>query len=416
MYLNIPGTVSTPDISLIKFSETSSQKPLIEEKPFVEDKQKEEKQNPFVEGKQKENPFVEGEQNHKQKEEKQKDPFVEDPFVADKQKEEFDRSVLHNDILRNEHMITSLLEKYLKLPVWEISSQCSCVNQKCTCAEVNIGVCCNFRHTFIIPLQEVMSEDLRCPQCKLDFDKIKKNIYFNEQGKCPSNKVDKTKFIIIRINRFGQVVLRCKQNDHKLRIEYNIPIESNEIPQYCPQCIVDDDSHINSNKDFDFDFGALRNYHRRMSYDDFMECEEDEQDNQDEIIRIDEEFNTGDEEFNTGDDQDDCDNDQDDCDNDQDVIICMDEDFNTDDEYEDFDEIQNNKYEDFDEIQNNEIQNDEIQNNEIQNNEIQKFNFNKKYLNIPVVNNAIDVIISKNYEQYLIQKKKAQNEYNRVNN
>lgn len=136
---------------------------------------------------------------------------------------------LHKDIQKNHQKIQSILLKHLKVPLWESSSD-------------QVTIRCNFQHTYNLSTKDILALRVRCPSCKNKIDEISLHLYENIDGKL---------FKIIRINRFGQVVLRCVNKNHKIRVAYNITQKDNDVPNYCPECIVDISSPSNSKENSD---------------------------------------------------------------------------------------------------------------------------------------------------------------------
>jgi hypothetical protein len=135
---------------------------------------------------------------------------------------------LHHDVLEKYAKVTEILMKHLKIPLWQSSVATS----------KNITILCNFQHEFTTSLENILDLNVRCTECRTKIDEISQIIYTKE------SQLKQDAFKIIRINRFGQLVIRCVSKNHKIRIPYNIQLiqESNDIPKYCPECIVENSS------------------------------------------------------------------------------------------------------------------------------------------------------------------------------
>jgi hypothetical protein len=126
---------------------------------------------------------------------------------------------LHPDIQKNLSSIVEILRKHSKVPQWEESSD-------------QISIRCNFNHVFRLSAIDVMNYRVRCPLCRVHAEEIFKEIYAKKQ-------INTNVFEIRRINKFGQLSLRCLKSDHKLQISSGADFK-HEVPDCCPECIVDD--------------------------------------------------------------------------------------------------------------------------------------------------------------------------------
>lgn len=132
---------------------------------------------------------------------------------------------LHPNLQKHCDDILRVLETHKKTPIWTDSRD-------------DIVVACNFHHTFRIPLRDIYELNVRCPKCKLDIANISRDIY-------SSGQVNSKVFRIIRINRFGQLTLKCVEKDHKCQITFVMPCSpaeeppKNNVPDFCPECIAD---------------------------------------------------------------------------------------------------------------------------------------------------------------------------------
>lgn len=129
------------------------------------------------------------------------------------------------EIANNQEKIQKILIKHGKVPVWKSSEQ-------------KVAVQCNFQHEYQLSVSEIMKHNVRCPQCRVHIDTIAQKIYASDKN---STGIDPKMFKIVRINKYGQVVLRCLANDHKIRITYNTQLTDSikSFPEYCPECVVD---------------------------------------------------------------------------------------------------------------------------------------------------------------------------------
>ena len=125
---------------------------------------------------------------------------------------------LHQDIQENFSNIVEILRKHAKVPQWEESGEL-------------ISIRCNFNHVFGLTAKDVMSSKVRCPACRIHAEEIFKEIYDKKQ-------INTDVFEIRRINKFGQLSLRCLKRDHKLQITSGADFD-HEVPDCCPECIVD---------------------------------------------------------------------------------------------------------------------------------------------------------------------------------
>jgi hypothetical protein len=125
---------------------------------------------------------------------------------------------LHPDIQKNFSTITEILRKHAKVPQWAESGE-------------SISIRCNFAHVFRLTAADVMNSKVRCPACRIHAEEIFKEIYDKKQ-------INTEVFEIRRINKFGQLSLRCVKSDHKLQIAAGADFNY-EVPDCCPECIVD---------------------------------------------------------------------------------------------------------------------------------------------------------------------------------
>lgn len=121
--------------------------------------------------------------------------------------------------------LQAILMKHLKIPVWESKEDPK--------KEEKITIKCNFHHTFQLSADNILKGNVRCPQCRVGIEEIAKKIY---------ETLDEKLFKVVRINRYGQLVLRCVENNHKIRLSYDVQSDENELPEYCPECIVESNS------------------------------------------------------------------------------------------------------------------------------------------------------------------------------
>lgn len=128
----------------------------------------------------------------------------------------------------NKDEIQNILMKHLKVPDWESSNDLT-----------QITVVCKFKHKTQMSIKSIMRLKVRCTECRSKITELSEIIY--------TSGIDKKIFAIVRINKLGQVVLRCLARDHKMRITYDIQ-HPQDLPTYCPECIVDSSSPSKSNE------------------------------------------------------------------------------------------------------------------------------------------------------------------------
>lgn len=125
--------------------------------------------------------------------------------------------------------LQAILMKHLKIPVWDSPDDPE--------PDPKITIQCNFHHTFTLSVEDILKYNVRCPQCRVGLDEIAKKIY---------ESLDEKLFKVVRINRYGQLVLRCVENNHKIRMSYDVKSDENDVPGYCPECVVESNSPSHS--------------------------------------------------------------------------------------------------------------------------------------------------------------------------
>ena len=125
---------------------------------------------------------------------------------------------LDPEIQRNFVEIEEILRKHAKVALWDQSGE-------------QVLIQCNFSHVFLASAKTIMNLNVRCPECRAHAAEIIQEIYAKKQ-------VDPALFEIRRINKFGQLSLRCVKREHKLQIPFGASIKHTP-PDFCPECIVD---------------------------------------------------------------------------------------------------------------------------------------------------------------------------------
>lgn len=142
------------------------------------------------------------------------------PNICDIGPEETKESLPISILIPNKAEIHNILTKNRKTPDWESST------------EKYVTIVCNFNHTTNMDIKKISSGKVRCSECRLNINKLSEIMY--------SSGIDGKIFTIIRIDKHGQVVLRCVSRDHKMVIIYDMKDLSQEIIKYCPECVVED--------------------------------------------------------------------------------------------------------------------------------------------------------------------------------